>query len=203
MPVLISERVIQLEMADLLKRLPLQIPAKPRPRSPGVHLSGVLQYVAHEIGVLKPQEKDEEEYPLIWGLGQAWEEWIFSFFPEIEWQPGERTADGVSMNADGLSYDTEGDELWGEEAKFTFKSVATGEEFVKDKKWWLYRMQAGGFCHGHGNRVCRWHVCHVRGDYREFGPVYKQYVLRYTDKEVSQIWKMVQNHKQFAVPEAA
>ena len=54
-------------------------------------------------------------------MGQAWEEWIFSFFPEIEWQPGERTADGVSMNADGLSYDTEGDELWGEEAKFTFK----------------------------------------------------------------------------------
>ncbi len=202
-----------MEFADLAKRVQLiGRPAKPPVRAAGVHLSGVLQYVAQKIGVLKPDERDEEDFPLIWALGQAWEEYIFSFYPEIDWQPGERTVDGVSVNIDGLGIDSayefdsvpwEPLELINEEAKFTFKGVATGAEFIKDQKFWMWRMQAAGYGHVYKARIARWHVCHVRGDYKAFGPVYKQYVVRYSELECKQAWGMVQSHKHLVEPEGA
>ncbi len=197
-------------MEDLKKRCPIVRPAQPLSRAPGIHQSGILQVIAHKIGVLKPQERDEEEYPLIWGIGCAIEEWLFSFYPNFDWQPGEVTKDEISGNADGLSLDVEYEfdsvpwepiQPMIEETKATYKATATGEEFVKDSKWWMWRMQAGCYCHLYGAEVVRWHVVHLRGDYKTFGPVYKQYVLRYSKKEVGQIWSMMVSHKHLARPE--
>ncbi len=205
MPTLISEKIVTLEFTDLERRTQLLgRPASPPSRTAGVHLSGVLSYIAHQIGILKPGEKDEEDistYPLLWGRGCAWEEYIFSFFPNIDWQPGEVTVDGVSMNADGLSVDEETGKLVLEEAKFTFKSEVSGEDFLKSEKFWLWRKQVLGYCKGYGPRVTRHHVCHVRGAYKEFGPTYKQYVVGWEDKEVNQNWVMVLNNKDKAEPE--
>jgi len=214
MPTLIAEKTVKLEFEDLARRVSLiGRPAKPPARAAGVHQSGILQYVAQKIGVLKPGESDEEDcavYPLIWGLGQAWEEWIFSFYPDIDWQPGEVTIDGISGNADGVSLDMdcELDSVpWDpiqtviEEAKSTYKSTATGDEFVKDPKWWMWRMQGGAYCFLYGAEVVRWHVAHLRGNYRDFGPVYKQYVLRYSPVEIRQVWTMLISHKHLAAAE--
>ncbi len=211
MPTLISEKVIQLEFVDLARRTQLiGRPASPRPRTAGVHQSGVLQYIAQKIGVLKPEERDEEDYPLLWALGQAWEEYIFSFYPEIDWQPGEVTKDGISGNADGLSVDLSYEfdsvpwdplELIVEEAKSTYKATATGEQFVKDPKWWMYRMQGGAYCHLYQAEIVRWHVAHLRGDYQAFGPIFKQYVLRYSAREVRQIWSMLVSHAHLVAAE--
>jgi hypothetical protein len=213
MPILVAERRVTLEFSDLEKRIQLiGRPSRPPSRSSGVHQSGVLAYIARQIGILRPDEKDEEEYPLIWAMGQMWEEYIFSFYLEIDWQPGERTVDAVTVTTDGLSLDDkcefdsvpwDAPELMNEEAKATFKGVATGEEFVKGQKWWMYRMQGAAACHVYGPRLSRWHVFHVRGDYKTFGPVYMQYVLRYSDKEVKQAWAMIQQNKHNAIPEAS
>lgn len=206
MPELLDERVVTLEFDDLHRRVLLSKPVVPLPRTVGVHQSGILCHIARNIGILKPGELDEEEYPLLWALGAAWEEYAASFYPDMEWQPGELTVDDISMNADGLSCGrienvmTFGDPFL-EEFKFTFKGVATGAEFLKDKKWWLWLKQAAGYCHGYGTRVVRWHVCHVRGDYKSFGPVYRQYVVRFSDREIAQNWQMLLNNRDAVQPE--
>src|ERR1700675_2531340 len=124
MPTLLSEKVVTLEMRDLQNRVPICRPPQPPARAPGAHQSDILAYVARKIGVLKPGEKLEDEYPLLWGLGCAWEEYIMSFYPDMEWQPGELTVDGISMNCDGLSV-IDGEPTV-EEAKLTFKKERDG-----------------------------------------------------------------------------
>jgi len=212
MPTLIAEKTVKLEFEDLAKRVSLLTrPKTPPTRTPGVHLSGVLAYIAQKIGVLKLGERDEYEFPLLWGLGQAWEEYAASFYPDMDWQPGELTLDGVSMTADGLSLDLDSEfdgvpwepvQVILEEFKFTFKAEVDGDTFIKDPRFWMWRMQAAGYCHGYGPRVARFRVCHVRGDYKTaIMPVYKEYILRYSDREVAQAWMMVQSHKHLAAAE--
>ena len=205
MPRLLSEQVVQFEFDDLLRRrqlcAPIRRPGQPSARALGAHQSTILAYIARKIGVLKTGERDEGEYPLLWGLGCAWEEWVCSFYTGMEWQPGELTVDGVSVNADGVTAET----YWGtllEECKFTYKSEATGEEFITDKKFWMWQHQARAYCHCYGPRIVRWHVCFVRGNYHDFGPVYKQYVVEFTGAEVAQTWSMLLKNKDAAMAEA-
>jgi len=191
---LLDVRTITLEFADLATRRPIARPAGVLPRAPGAHQSDILAYIARKIGVLKPGERLESEMPLIFGLGFAWEEYIFSFYPHLDWQPGEMTVDGISVNCDGI---TAADPTYGcdvmEEAKFTFKAEMSGEDFISPKNFmWLH--QGRSYCHLYGPRVERWHVCHVRGDYKVFGPVYRQYVVEFTDKECEQTWAMLRTN---------
>lgn len=202
--VLIEETEVKLELSDLLARTPIQRPKAPPHRSPGVHQSGVLAYIAHSIGILKPDEKDEEdasEYPVLWALGQAWEEFCVSLYPDVDWQPGEETRDGISGSCDGLSFWEDESTTRIEEYKFTFKKVKTGDEFLKDDAMWMWRHQGRAYCKLYGPRVVRWHVCHVRGDYKAFGPVYKRYAVEFSDKEIDQTWSMLCNNRDKAVPE--
>jgi hypothetical protein len=209
MPTLLADHIVTLEFKDLLNRQPIQRPRHPPSRSPGLHQSGILSYIAVKIGKLKPGEPLEEDMPTIFALGNAWEEYAVSLYPEIEWQPGEITLDGISMSADGLSWpdypldEKAEDPLRShpqlEEFKFTFKGTATGPEFLTDPKWWMWLQQARAYCAAYTARTVRWHVCHVRGDYKSFGPVYKQYVVQFTDKEVEQTMQMLKNHKDAAM----
>lgn len=210
MPVLLDERVITLEFADLEKRRPITRPDLPPRRADGLHQSGILAYIARKIGKLKVGEKLEEDMPTIFALGFAWEEWCVSLYPEIEWQPGERTMDGISVNCDGTSYqniergsydsrcgkvDTWIDALQVEEFKFTFKGTRTGPEFLDE---WLWVHQGREYCHQYGARRERWHVLHVRGDYKSFGPIYKTYTLGFSDQECLSTHKMLLAHMEAA-----
>lgn len=225
MPVLLAENVVQLEFQDLWKRRPIDRPDRPLARAEGHHQSQILAHVARKVGWLKPDERDESEFPLIWALGQAVEEYTFSFYPEIIWQPGERIVDGIAMNCDGICRsgaaivlnlnnttlnqlvsnpqpyrNLSGDLL--EECKATYKSVASGDEFIRDKKWKVYEHQGREYCYGYGPRVVRWHVWHLNGDYRSFGPVYKQYVVGFSDKEVEQTHALLLKYKDEVEPES-
>jgi hypothetical protein len=214
MPVLLAENVVQLEFGDLWKRRPIDRPDRPLARSPGHHQSTILAHVARKVGWLKPDERDESEFPLIWALGQAVEEYTFSFYPAAIWQPGERVRDGIAMNCDGLSFNLELSDGYPaehadlnyyanqlEECKATYKSVATGEEFVWDQKWAMWQHQGREYCYGYGPRVVRWHVWHLRGDYKVFGPCYKQYVVGFNDAEVTQTHKLLLRYKDEVEPE--
>ena len=197
MPTLLSEQVISLEFSDLANRVPILRPDLPPRRAPGLHQSGVLKYIAVErINILKPGIMLDEEYPLLWGLGVAWEEFAVSLHPDIIWQPGEETRDGISVNCDGLSWWWNNEPTL-EEFKFTFKSEKSGEEWIREE--WMHMHQARGYCWVYGPRVVRWHVCHVRGDYKSFGPIYKQYVVGFTDEEVEGTWRMITKNAAEAV----
>ncbi len=198
MPTLLSEKVITLEFSDLMRRVPVERPSQPLHRAPGAHQSEILQYIAHKIGVLKPGERDEEEYPLIWALGAAVEEFLVSFFPDMIWQPGEVTRDEISVNSDGLTLDGWEHESQLEEFKGTYKRVKSGEEFLED---WMYMHQGRSYCYCYDQEVVRWHVFYVRGDYKKFGPMLKQYIVRFTQQECRQTWQMLLNNKEDAMRE--
>lgn len=211
MPTLLEETDIKLDFADLAKRHPVVRPhvngksVVQAERAAGVHQSGVLQYIARAIKILKPDERDEEEYPLIWALGQAWEEFAASLYPEMEWQPGEVELNGIWRTCDGLNtadapwLDIDGEPML-EEFKATYKRLRTGAEFLKE---WMWMHQGRGYCSAYQVRLCRWHVFYVKGDYQTFGPVYRRYLVRFTDQEIEQTEAMLVKNRDHSRAEGA
>ena len=191
----LSIRRINLEFSDLASRRPLEIPAEPLARSPGIHLSDILKHIGRKIGKLKPGERLEEDYPWRMAMGNMWEEFYFSLHPSYLWQPGEQVIDGVAMNADGLRLgpaaliDTKCTEC---------KVVGTAEELEEkfSYNWWVYGHQARGYCHGYEVDTFVWPVLHYRGDWRGSGPVVMEYEVRFSPVEILQTWEMVMRFKE-------
>jgi hypothetical protein len=160
--------------------------------------------VARSIGKLKPGEPLEEDMPGRISLGIMWEEFYFSLVPDVDWQPGELTVDGISVNADGIgSYFNEELGIWDypclEETKCTEKKVRTGPELMADE--WMWMHQGRAYCHCYGLDTVRWTIMFYRGDWRGSGPVCKQYVIRFTPHEVRSTWDMLLNNKDGVQPE--
>lgn len=191
MATLLDERIITLELSDLLTRRPLDRERAPQSRAAGVHQSDILQHIAYKVGWLKEGETYEEDtnaYPLRWAMGQMWEEFWFSLRDEetTTWQPGELTEDGISVNCDGLSTYYNSDSVI-EETKCTEAKVKSGEEFVGHN---LYMYQGKAYAKVYGTELVRWTVLYYRGDWKGSGPVCKQYLVRFTATEIEQAWKM-------------
>lgn len=196
MAVLLDERIVQLELTDLLTRRPLDRDRAPATRAPGVHQSDILQHIAYKVGWLKEGEVWEEDrglYPWRWCLGQMWEEFWFSLQDSetTTWQPGEVTEDGISVNCDGISTYYNSDTTL-EETKCTEAKVKSGEDFLAHN---LYMYQGKAYCHVYGCELVRWTVLYYRGDWKGSGPVCKQYLVRFTPKEVEQAWLLLLKFK--------
>jgi hypothetical protein len=116
---LIDQTEVQMQWADInsrVRRLPGQ---GSQVRSPGVHLTGVLRFIALQAGILKPfvestsksstvpkgqiQDIDESVMPLRMMLGMFFEDGAVGLYPDMEWQPGEFHKDGVFGTPDGLT----------------------------------------------------------------------------------------------------
>ena len=228
MPILLAERLIELEHIDLANRR-VRVPADLSPRSPGLHQSGILHAIAHNVGWLKPGEWDDTDkgiggrrrYPNRWLIGVMFEEMWFSLNPVVVWQPGGREKDGIWVTCDGI--DTTGTdpacpgETVIDETKATEKKVRTGAEMLQEN---LYMHQGRGYAHVYplcrlqwdgvlyypkwaedGSRVARWTVLFLRGDYKGSGPVIMQYVVRFSAREIAQTWEMLVMSKGMAEEE--
>lgn len=220
MPILLSEEVVKMDWADIQQseqeaaRIGLQA-SQPSPRSKGIHLSGVLRYIAISTGALKGKvggvvstsgEVDEESMPIRMALGMAWERWVAGLYPEMEWQPGEVELDGIVGSPDGFTYDASiaGDvarrmgvdsPLVVEEFKCTWKS--SFHPFLS-KKNDLWMWQGMGYAHMMGTRWVRWHAMYVNGDYRVGGcgePTYKKYLVEFSQNELEGNWRRVMMNK--------
>jgi hypothetical protein len=201
MPIILDETKISLERTDLRSRSPIARPMTKKghlvepTRSSGIHLSGILRYVALEGGLMRAlADLDEEEMPLRMALGLAWEEFAVSLYPEIDWQPGELIEEGIAMTCDGISSYQDAPCL--EEFKLTWKKVREGRDFV-DEWYWMH--QGRGYLWGYGFRFCRWHVAFINGDYRGSGPIYMRYLLQFSDEEIEKTGKMLLANKQRAI----
>lgn len=197
-----------------------------QPRSGGVHLTGVLKQWALESQVLEPSEWDEEqgEYPLLWALGQMWEEFCVSLYPYLTWQPGPWQREGVIGNPDGLSNLVDIDptatnehgyphtELVIEECKLTKKSckddrdipALSSRQGVVD--WWSRIQQVLGY----GNvmdtaprrrLLARFHVLYVNGDYRGIEPRYRRTLVEFSQQELVANWANVKKYARKTAPE--
>lgn len=211
MPVLISETDVTLERSDMLRRiaLPRAVGADgfivPASRAPGLHLSGLLKYVAHKSRIsARLTEIAEEEHPWRWALGQAFEEFAVSLYPEMVWQPYECNSP-VTMNCDGIVHcaDRNGIQDEGMPAAFViceFKhnrsKKYSGADLIRKK--WLWMQQGLGYCLGYGTSYVEWHVMSTM----EFpDPVYTKYLVRFDETELAEMSHMIEINRDGAVRE--
>lgn len=200
MPILLEEVEVKLDRADLLSRAPV-VHRPPAPRSPGMHLSGVLRYVLTTSRMpgwrryMSDLDADEGLLPLIWAVGIMWEEFCISLYPETIWQPGE-TSFGIPpvwMTCDGLIPSGECRSLWSiDEFKYTSCKRKTGVEFLRD---WLKMQQGLGYCAGYGADTVRWHVL---WNYQPWAPQYVRYLVRFTQAEIDGCKRMVLGNREGA-----
>ena len=202
--------VISLAAQDLRDRVLIDRTKQNAPRSPGVHLSGILKYLAYSPGGALADGKAqgepsdfEETYPTVVACGHMWEEFCVSLYPSLIWQPGPRERNGIIGTPDGLNFglsfkDLELDVL--EEAKFTTKSMRTPDTWP----WWWVR-QGLGLCALHGLFHVRWHSLWAHGWYKgkrwEHLPVYTRTLVEFSEREVEGWWKVLVKNKDKAEPE--
>lgn len=206
MPTLLSEIDVKFERADLERRivLPRTVGASglivPPARSPGLHLSGLLRYVAQKSKITKYIDEilaeDMKFFPLRWAMGQAWEEFAASLYPDMLWQPYELN-DPLIMNCDGLSYEEPaGEEGLIEEFKFNRSKKYSGQDLMKKK--WLWMQQGLGYCLGYRTNLVRWHVLSAF----EFpDPVYTKYLIEFSQKELDGMERMIEVNREGAIRE--
>jgi hypothetical protein len=141
------------------------------------------------MGKLTADEIRNEEMPLRMAIGMAWEDWSVGLWPDIDWQPGEKTLDEVSMNPDGLTIAGIA-ELQVEEFKATWKSRRTYGNVVDDPLW---MWQLAGYCKALKALRARLHVLWVCGDYKQGppSPAYVTYLIGFEQQELDRFWQNI------------
>lgn len=212
----IEHSIISLTADDLRRRTLIDRNKQSAPRTKGIHLSGILKYLAYSPGgaLDDPKKKQqeptdfEETYPTVVACGHMWEEFAVSMYPTMIWQPGEMERDEIYGTSDGVTFDQE---VWvpgtkhaervdiNEEFKFTTKGTRNPYDV-----WWWQR-QALGYCAMNGIECTRWHVLWAHGGYQgarwEHFPVYTRTLVRWTEKEIEGWWKVIVKNKDKAVSE--
>lgn len=192
---------IRIEMADLERRC-----YHPRPafkRSPGLHLSQIIRWMAIKMRILKPGDPLEEDLPNLVALGMAWEEFAATLYPDMVWQPGEVQDDGIYMSPDGISTlavaKPKGYAATLEEFKYTSKKVRSAGQL---KEEWLWMQQLMNYQLALGADLSRLHVMYYQGNWegrRE--PVYMRYLIQFEKSELESSRKAVVGCKGKVEPE--
>lgn len=194
MPKLITETEIKLEWTDIDAIAPKER-VYTGPRSSGVHLSGVIKYVLQTAGLLDPDDLTDI-MPLRMAVGMAWEAFVVGLWPNLVWQPGEVSRDGIVGSPDGITPAREADDVSClEEFKATWKSrleksetkgVRPPDRKITEQRMWM--LQLCGYCHMMGLTRARLHVLYVNGDYRQSGPQYFTYLIEFSQTELERVW---------------
>ena len=200
MPTLISETDVKLERADLQRRVPLPRSVSvdgflvPPARTPGLHLSGLLRYVAQKSKITAYiNDVAEEDLPIRWMLGQVFEEFAASLFPFMIWQPGEIDTP-VIMTPDGVSVEDYG--LLLHEFKFNRAKKYAGADLLKKKTVWMW--QGMGYCLGYGASRVVWNVMSVM-EWPD--PLWTQYLVEFSEKELEGMRRMIDSNRAGAIAE--
>ena len=172
-------------------------------RTPGLHLSDILQDLY--IRLNKPKRRGEEEAgpELLWTLGLGWEHllsWAWSqAFPEIPHQvihPGEFQKDGIWMTPDRVDVGVP----CVIEMKCTFKSFAKNP--IDDM--WYYIVQGKAYCHALELDRCRYYVMFIKdllGGYGHGMIPPKVWDVEFTKGELERNWEMITNHRDLMIRE--
>ena len=201
MPTLISETDVKLERGDLLRRVPLPRSVSadgflvPPARTPGLHLSGLLRYVAQKSKITAYiNDVAEEDLPIRWMLGQVFEEFAASLFPDMVWQPYECQSPLI-MNCDGISAGEDGS-LTIREFKFNRAKKYSGADLLKKKTVWMW--QGMGYCLGYGATRVQWEVMSVM-EWPD--PLWTQYLVEFSEKELEGMQRMIDSNRAGAISE--
>lgn len=208
MPELISTTEVLLEQGDLLRRIVLPHLTSPEgyicppKRSPGLHVSGLLRYVARKLKMREYVEDADEEdaierghLPLRWFVGQICEEGLASLYPEMVWQPGE-LKDPLIMTCDGLTCDPELGLIVEEFKARRYKRFTSGEAMLQKK--WTWRNHGTCYCLGYGACYVRWHSLSLF----EFpDPSYITYLVRFSNEDLRNMQAVIDANREGAIAE--
>jgi hypothetical protein len=191
------------------------------PRSPGIHLSGIIRRIAITRGLLKSFEDDEDldviigrTHPdlvgensrlLLVAWGVAWEEYrARRMGPGFIHQPGEISHDGISMTPDGLEFLPDGSILL-HEFKATWTSA---RKPLEEHPMWMW--QGAGYLKALSEQYQQpltrvmFHPLFMRGDYSRTGPqwpLYRPEIVEFEPEEIQSYWTMIVRNRDYAIPE--
>jgi hypothetical protein len=188
-------------------------------RAHGVHLSGIIRYMAVNRGLIKQNQEDldskidsvpQDEIgsdPVMVRVmvGFAWEQYLEGLWrrdgvditrpPEMSW-------DGIYGNPDGIQFS--GTEIVLHEIKST---STKSSQPVTDKHMWMW--QAAGYMkivsmvYGMRCNVCVFHPLYLNGNNDYSGPLYLPQTVELTDHEIEKFWDAALQVKPLVVPEGA
>lgn len=199
---LLEVKEIQLTWTDIpqLHRHPWQ----ESERSPGVHVSSIIKHIALKMNMYSDEDRTDD-MPLRVLVGMGFETMCAQLYKDMQWQPGEFTADGITGSPDGVEILTDG--LGLHEFKYTAKSIrvkgARAEELKDIRAEWLWMTQVKAYLYllsehyrEKVRQVC-FHTCWAMGNYTKhtLDERYFKYTLEAEDAEVEKNWEMLLAHK--------
>ena len=212
MPKLLDITEVRLDWNDLNNRVEHVRPAVKRSR--GVHVSGVLKYVAEELKILKPRAEDEiDEMPMVAAAGFAMEGLLAGLYADMHWQPGELRYKGIIGSPDGINTIEFYKRILKiiEEFKLTYKSLRTrGGDAILNEWLWMEQIKTYlnllnfvlGLTGAAALTVARLHVWFACGDYQyPLKPRYMRYLIEFSAGELANNWAMMMRFKNNAAKE--
>lgn len=190
-------------------------PRPEKPRSPGIHVSGIIRNMAVENHALDPKYLDvldlhdysDEAWwaqlpvdaQLRMSMGLAWEAFYLPRVGGVTHQPGEMFLDGIFLTHDGESYLptlvlSECGQRWERalavhEVKLTYKSTNTVSDLRKQYQWMA---QLKAYCKARGTLLAYLHRLHVVGDYSyPLGPMLRVDKILFTQREIDENWDQI------------
>ena len=163
-----------------------QIYATTGPRSPGLHLSDIINDIESIFYPKEYNRKNNINNSWFASLGFIWEQVLsLSFSWLLGKRPQEIICDGIACSPDGINDELE----LVDEYKCTWRSTKT-------KPWdvWRWMIQIKAYCYISGYNIARFHVLYVMGDYKFSGPQCLPFLIEFTDDELLSNWMMLVEH---------
>ena len=206
---LLDATEVKIEWTDITRWAGREHKAYSQIRASGVHVSDIIRYnyFGHlDLGSDERKKKEMEAaedlgdptiMPLRMCIGMAVENWLVGLYPDLNWQPGGLSKDGISGSIDGFSmmfninrllYPNPDGSFAIEEIKVTWKSFRNRE--ILREVIWMWQLAA--YCYIWDTRLARLHVVWVNGDYshgENWGPRYFRYLIEFKSHELDRLWK--------------
>jgi len=166
-----------------------ELPGSGLPRTPGMHLTDVINAIEVEMGWRKNTWEDEPLHTA-GEIGFIWEDILsFTYASRMTFRPGEVTCDGIICSPDGLGLDPEyPDIVVLEEYKCTWKSAK--HELIGN---WRYMTQIASYLHALDLDTCIMRVLYLNGIYNGQGPIRRTARIKFDEFELRDNWKMISN----------
>lgn len=176
--------LLSTEMPDLLPMLD---------RSPGIHLSDIINHISISLGHYKPTPLNIARAQLGSTFEWAMIERLLRHYPGRFTRVPERYLDGIYITGDLFDKS-----LWRpHEFKMTWQSAAhTPAQFDNEQGFWKYRTQACAQAKVMRSDSAVIPILHAMGDYREQRePLYREWVERWSQREIDKNWDKLRDHR--------
>jgi len=173
-------------------------------RSPGLHVSEIIDDILTTLyGNLHPGEEVDQAKQGQFEKGFIWERLLSSAFGERSAvRPSEVEKDGIVGSPDGINrvrLIDGGGIVYGNGERVLEEYKCTTYSSTKDpgqNERWI--MQVKAYCYMLGLQTCLFRILYLLGDYRENRyPIYKVWLLDFTELELRENWDMIINHARF------